>query len=227
VGLYLLMDALILAIPVAFSFDRKVGFVRRWPAALSAAGLVAVPYLAWDSLMSARGAWGFADRWAGTARLLWLPPGEFVFFLAVPFACLFIHEVVRGYVPEKAARATRVPWAVLATVFLAAALLSRGRLYTSTVLGAAALFFAAAVVAPGALALRSFWLSILVSYVPFLAANGLLTGLPVVTYSPEAILGFRVISIPVEDFLYSFTLLGFNLLAYRVLRGAESGAPSS
>jgi lycopene cyclase domain-containing protein len=222
-----MMDLLILALPVAISFDRKVGFVRRWPAALAAAGLVAVPYLAWDSLMSARGAWGFADRGAGPARLLWLPPGEFVFFLAVPFACLFVHEVVRAYIPEKAAPATRLPWIVLAAVFAAAALLSRGRLYTSTVLGAAALFFSVAVVAPRALALRSFWLSILVSYIPFFVANGLLTGLPVVTYSPGAILGFRVLSIPVEDFLYSFTLLGFNLLAYRIFRGAESGAPSS
>jgi lycopene cyclase domain-containing protein len=227
VGLYFWLDALIIAFPVAFSFDRKVGFVRRWPAALAAAGLVAVPYLAWDSLMSARGAWSFTDRWAGTGRLLWLPPGEFAFFLAVPFACIFIYEVVRAYVPEKYSRATRVPWAVLAAVFAGAALLSRGRLYTSTVLGAASLFFAITVFAPGALALRSFWLSILVSYIPFLAANGLLTGLPVVTYSPQAIVGFRVMSIPVEDFVYSFTLLGFNLLAYRVFRGAQSGAPSS
>lgn len=226
-GLYFWLDVIIIAFPLALSFDRKVGFVRRWPAALGAAVLVAVPYLAWDSLMSMQGAWGFADRYAGTLRLLWLPPGEFAFFLAVPFACLFVHEVVRAYVPERAASTTRLPWVVLAALLGAAAFLIRGRLYTSTVLAATALFFAvAAAFAPGALSRRSFWLSILVSYVPFLLANGLLTGLPVVTYGEKAFLGFRVVSIPVEDFLYSFSLLGFNLLAYRVFRGAEA-SPSS
>jgi lycopene cyclase domain-containing protein len=222
VGLYLWLDVLVVAFPVALSFDRKVRFIRRWPAALAAAAMVAVPYLAWDSMMSARAAWSFADQWAGTARLLWLPPGEFAFFLAVPFACLFVYEVVRAYVPEKTAAASRWPWAALAAVFASAAVAARGRLYTATVLAAAALFFAvAAAAAPGVLASRSFWLSILVSYIPFLVANGILTGLPVVTYSPGAILGLRVFSIPVEDFLYSFTLLGFNLLAYHAVRGAE------
>ncbi len=224
-GLYFWLDLIIVAFPLTLSFDRTVWFVRRWPAALASAALVAVPYLAWDSLMSMHGAWGFADRWAGTLRLLWLPPGEYAFFLSVPFACLFVHEVVRSYVPEKAARTTRLPWFIMAAAIGAAAFLVRGRLYTSTVLAATALFFvSAATVAPAALSRRSFWLSILVSYAPFLLANGLLTGLPVVTYSREAILGPRIISIPVEDFLYSFSLLGFNLLAYRIFRGEESSA---
>jgi lycopene cyclase domain-containing protein len=228
VGLYFWLDLLIIAFPVALSFDRKVRFVRRWPAALGAAGLVAVPYLAWDSLMSFQGAWGFSDRYAGTFRLFGLPPGEFVFFLAVPFACLFVHEVVRAYVPEKAARTTRLPWAAVAVICAAAAFLVRGRLYTSTVLAAVALFFAvAAALAPGSLSRRTFWLSILVSYVPFLVANGLLTALPVVTYGEGHFLGFRVVTIPVEDFLYSFSLLGFNLLAYRLFRGAESSSPTA
>jgi lycopene cyclase domain-containing protein len=108
-----------------------------------------------------------------------------------------------------------------------AAFFLRTRLYTATVLAAAALFFAiAAAFAPDALARRRFWISLLVSYVPFLLANGLLTALPVVTYGDQAILGFRVISIPIEDFLYSFSLLGFNLLAYRVFRGTGASAPA-
>lgn len=218
-GFYFWLDLVIIAFPLVLSFDRRVGFVRRWPAALASAALVGVPYLAWDSLMSRNGAWGFADRWAGTLRLLWLPPGEYAFFLAVPFACIFVHEVVRAYVPEKTARTTRLPWLITAAAIGAAAFLFRGRLYTSTVLAATALFLVcAATLAPSALSRRSFWLSILVSYAPFLLANGLLTGLPVVTYGKEAILGLRVISIPVEDFLYSFSLLGFNLLAYGMFR---------
>lgn len=222
-GLYFWLDLIIIAFPVALSFDRKVGFVRRWPAALGAAGLVALPYLAWDSLMASQGAWGFSDRYAGTLRLFGLPPGEFAFFVAVPFACLFVYEVVRAYVPEKSIRTTRIPWIVLAVICGAAAFLARGRLYTSTVLAAVALFFAvAAAFAPGTLSRRGFWLSILLSYVPFLSANGLLTALPVVTYGKGQFLGFRVVTIPVEDFLYSFSLLGFNLLVYHRVGGSDA-----
>lgn len=224
-GLYLWLDLLIIAFPLALSFDRKVRYVRRWPAALASAVLVGAPFLAWDSFMSARGAWGFTDRFAGTFRFLSLPLGEFAFFLAVPFSCLFIYEVVRAYVPEKILRIGRLPWIAAAAVCAGAAFLLRARLYTSTVLAAAALFFAiAAAFAPDALARRRFWISILVSYVPFLIANGVLTALPVVTYGDQAILGFRVSTIPIEDFLYSFSLLGFNLLAYRLFRGPDFSA---
>jgi lycopene cyclase domain-containing protein len=222
-GLYLWLDLLIAAFPIALSFDRKVRYVRRWPAALAAAVLIGVPFLAWDSFMSARGAWGFNDQFAGAFRFLSLPLGEFAFFLAVPFACLFINEVVKAYVPEKDLRIGRIPWVVAAAVCAAAGLVLRGRLYTSSVLAVAALFFAlAAAFAPSVLSRRRFWLSIVISYVPFLLANGLLTALPVVTYGSQAILGFRVITIPIEDFLYSFSLLGFNLLAYRLFRGPDT-----
>jgi lycopene cyclase domain-containing protein len=228
-SLYLWLDLLIAAFPIALSFDRKVRYVRRWPAALAAAALVGVPYLAWDSIMSARGAWGFTDQFAGAFRFLSLPLGEFAFFAAVPFACLFINEVVRAYVPEKNLRIGRLPWAAAAAVCAGAAFLLRARLYTATVLAAAALFFAvAAALAPDVLSRRRFWISILASYFPFLLANGLLTALPVVTYGSQAILGFRIITIPIEDFLYSFSLLGFNLLAYRLFRGPdERRAPGS
>jgi lycopene cyclase domain-containing protein len=107
-----------------------------------------------------------------------------------------------------------------------AGFLVRGRLYTATVLCAGGLFFLiAAVFSPRLLKSGVFWLSLAVSYAPFLAANGILTSLPVVTYAEWAILGPRVIRIPVEDFLYSFSLLGLNFLVYRVLRRPFSIAP--
>ncbi|HUX21358.1 MAG TPA: lycopene cyclase domain-containing protein, partial [Spirochaetia bacterium] len=55
-------------------------------------------------------------------------------------------------------------------------------------------------------------------FLPFGVVNGVLTSVPVVSYNPSGILGPRVFSIPIEDFLYSFSMLGLLILVYRLLR---------
>jgi lycopene cyclase domain-containing protein len=217
VNLYLLLDLLILAAPLALSFDRKVRFVRRWPAVLASALLIVLVYGIWDAWMSSRGDWAFNPRYAGPARWLWLPPGEWLFFLVVPFSCLFIYEVVRAYLPEKQWRLPAAWWLAPITALLALAVAYREQNYTSTVLLSCAAFLAyAAVLLPELLGSRHFWLGLLATYVPFLIFNGLLTALPVVLYSPRAIWGVRLYTIPLEDFLFSFSMLGFSVLSYRL-----------
>jgi lycopene cyclase domain-containing protein len=226
VSLYLALDFLVAAFPLALSFDRRVRYARRWPAAALSAVIVCVPFAAWDSLMSARGAWGFNPAYAGSVRVAFLPPAELLFFLVVPFACLFLYEVASEYWGGGAPRARRAPWFAAAAACAALAAAAWPRLYTSSVLAAAALFLLlAALAAPALLAGRAFWLGLLLSFAPFLLANGVLTALPVVTYAPWAILGPRAYTIPLEDFLYSFTLLGFCILVYRSLRDRLSIRP--
>ena len=62
-------------------------------------------------------------------------------------------------------------------------------------------------IAPATLRSGRFWLAMALTYVPFLAANGVLTGLPVVWYDDARILSIRAGSIPLEDFVYSFSML--------------------
>ena len=235
-NLYVAIDILILAFPLALSFDRRVRYFRSWPFVGLAAVLIGAPFEAWLSVMTVNGAWGFSPEYAGSLRILSLPLGELGFFLAVPFSCLFIYEVVAAYAPDREHRgdgSTRhrgvLPWAAAAVALAVAAFALRSRLYTSTVLAAAAVFLLLAVLLrPGLLASRRFWLTVALAYIPFLIFNGLLTALPVVTYGEKAILGPRLLTIPVEDFLYSFSLLGLTVLAYELVRGrsTRSYAPS-
>jgi len=219
-SLYVLLDLLVLAAPLALSFDRRVRFVRRWPAVLGAALFIVAVYGLWDAWMSWRGDWGFNPRFAGAARWLWLPPGEWLFFLVVPFSCLFLYEVVRAYLPERQWRHQPAWWLAPITALLVLSVLFREQNYTSTVLLSVAAFLAhAALLLPELLGSRHFWLAILLSYVPFLLVNGLLTALPVVLYSPRAIWGVRLHTIPLEDFVFSFSMLGISVLAYRLLLG--------
>lgn len=215
----MLLDLAIVVGPLALSFDRKVRYVRHWPAAFLSSLIVGVPYAVWDSAMAAKGAWGFSERFAGAFRIFFLPPGELLFFIVVPFSCVFIYEVITAHVPERSSGPGRIPWISAAALLAVGAILLRARLYTSSVMLSAALFLLLALIlSPNMLGSRVFWLAVAASYAPFLVANGALTSIPIVTYGEWAIVCPRIFSIPMEDFLYSFSLLGFTFLVYRSLR---------
>ena len=59
----------------------------------------------------------------------------------------------------------------------------------------------------------------LVIFIPFFFVNGALTGLffdkTVVWYNVEAILGFRIVTIPIEDLFYSHQLILTNLIFFK------------
>lgn len=56
-----------------------------------------------------------------------------------------------------------------------------------------------------------FYRAYLVSQIPFLVVNGVLTSLPVVIYNNNENLGTRIYAIPAEDFFYSLLMLLMNI----------------
>ena len=54
---------------------------------------------------------------------------------------------------------------------------------------------------------RRYWIFMAAMTVFFLIVNGILTALPIVMYSSQAILGLRAGSIPIEDFAYMYALV--------------------
>jgi lycopene cyclase domain-containing protein len=218
-NLYLWIDLAIVAVPLALSFDRKVRYARKWPAVLGATAVVAAVFIPWDILKTAAGVWGFNERYVGTFTVAGLPAGELLFFLVVPFSCIFIYEVVQTYFRERPVRVARWVWLLGAACLAALGVLSRQQAYTLTVLVAvAAVLVLAALWQPDLLGSFHFWLAIALTYIPFLIFNGILTSVPLVVYNDAEIWGVRVYTIPVEDFFYSFSLLALAILVYRPLR---------
>ena len=217
--LYLLLDLLVVAAPIALSFDRKVFFVQFWPSVLLSSLIVGIPFLAWDVLAAGAGIWGFDPAHAGRAVLLGLPLGELLFFLVVPFSCLFVYEVLAAYLPGARVHFPRWLSFALAAATLAAAVWALPRGYTAVVFAAFGLFFLiAGALRPRILLERTTWLYLAVCFIPFGVVNGVLTSVPVVLYNPADILGPRVFTIPMEDFFYSFAMLGFLVLVHGALR---------
>jgi lycopene cyclase domain-containing protein len=58
---------------------------------------------------------------------------------------------------------------------------------------------------------RAFWTGYAIMLFFQLIVNGVLTGLPVVRYDADAILGWRIVHAPVEDVLFGFALVLITL----------------
>jgi lycopene cyclase domain-containing protein len=247
---YLLIDAVSAALPLCFARSERFGFGRAWPRALAAVVLAGVPFAAWDIAFARAGVWDFNPRYVLGPAALGLPCEEWLFFLAIPFACLFLYRQFsrpRGSAPRASALgpaaapdpvppSPRRPGRVFVLAGSAAALalallasLHADRVYTSWVGWAGALAAAGLASARPRFA-RPFLAALALQYVPFLVVNGLLTALPVVRYRPGAILGPRILSIPFEDAVYAFVMFVASVSVFEILGrrppAPENGIPS-
>ena len=68
-----------------------------------------------------------------------------------------------------------------------------------------------AVLRTGLVRQRGFWASYAIVFCFQLLVNGVLTGLPVVSYDPHVIAGLRIAYAPAEDLLYGFSLVLLTL----------------
>lgn len=215
---YLLVNILVLAGPLALSFDRRVAFWRKWTRLALAIPAVSAIYILWDVVVTEHGHWSFNPAYAGSWRLLGLPLGEWLFFFVVPYACLFIYEVVKAYFPRKSSshiKRIRAIGTIAVILLLTGAFLFRTQAYTLLALLSAALWLALVLIVRPLLLgeIHVLWFFLL-SIVAFLVVNGILTGIPIVQYNPEAIWNIRIITIPLEDLFYNISMLGFYLLSY-------------
>lgn len=215
---YLLINILIILIPLLFSFEKKVRFYRKYPSVVASIIVVGTVYIIWDSIATARGDWAFNPDHVLAIRLFGLPVEEMLFFITVPYACLFMYEVVRSLLKD---RELRMPvWFVtlLPVPFLIIALMNSGQHYTQTVfLFTAAFFILCHWLYPQLIRSKVYWVYIMLTFVPFLFINGILTSVPIVTYDADAFSGIRIITIPIEDFFYSFSMLSFNVFIFRLV----------
>jgi lycopene cyclase domain-containing protein len=218
VNLYTWLNLAIIAFPVILSFDRRVAYWRSWFRSFAAILIVGGLFVAWDILVTEQGHWSFDPTLAGTTRFLGLPLGEIIFFISVPFACLFIFEVAQAYFKERCYPIPAWPFLVAAVGAILAAWILKERGYTLIVLVSFALtLLLIAGPARRLFSKRTTLLALLLSFVPFLIFNGIFTGIPIVRYDPAMILGPRVITIPLEDFVYNFSLIALSMMAYEVL----------
>ena len=203
--------------PFALSFDKKIAFYREWTHLILGLLITAVGFLIWDQYFTLHKIWGFNSEYLLNIFLGRLPIEEVLFFVVVPYNCVFIHQVLKGYFPAvKLTKLSSWFFILLGVSSLFFAVIYNENWYTmSTCLLAFAFVVYAWIFKPSWLG--SFTFTYLVCLIPFFIVNGILTGSftaePIVWYSENHIIGWRFITIPFEDLYYNFCML-FPIIAF-------------
>ncbi len=238
--LYLTVDLAVLAVPLAFSFDRKVRFVRFWPALFPAIAVMMALFIPWDIAFTERGIWGFNPAYLSGIWIAGIPLEEWLFFICIPYACLFTYESLKHYVPRPGGGNLAIPATVLLAVLCAclAATLSDRWYISLTCLLTGILTVGLALGAARWPHVREWnhrlWLAYVPLLVPFILSNGVLTGLrfwqyplvnrevaevsdQIVWYNNDHNLGLRIFSMPMDDLIYGFLMIALTVVAYEVI----------
>ena len=216
---YLLLNLFIIAVPAWYTPDKRTAYYRRLPALAFSIAVVSTCYLLWDILVTARGEWSFNSKYLTGLMILNIPLEEVLFFITVPYSCLFIYEVVLYATKSSSFRlpVTVVIASIIALLAASVAVYPQG--YTAKALASCGFFLTIALLLDRPLIKsKQYWIWLAICYVPFLMINTVLTALPVVEYNSKAIWGLRVGTIPLEDFFYNYAMLSYYLLVYRIGR---------
>jgi len=222
--LYVFINLGSISIPFLAGFDKRLKFQKQWKFLFPSMFLTMLVFIPWDMLKTDLQVWGFNPRYLLGFYIGNLPVEEWMFFVAIPYACLFTYHslnyLVKTDIFGKYADTITL---VLAFFLLITGLFNIGKLYTSLTFfstGAFLLFHRFFIRAPY---MGRFYLMYFVTLVPFFIVNGLLTGsfIPeeVVFYDNSQNLGIRLGTIPVEDMVYGLLSLLMNVTWYEYLKG--------
>ncbi|MEJ2052906.1 MAG: lycopene cyclase domain-containing protein [Calditrichaceae bacterium] len=222
---YFLLNIAIISGPLLLSFDKRVHFVKYWSALLPAIVAALIPFIAWDIMVTGRH-WQFNNDFVLPFRILNLPPGEWLFFITVPYACIFSWEVLAAYFSNRVLNIPKQILLLVSIIFIVSGilLLFTQKEYTALVLIVTGLVVALDISLKTNIFRQSrtyYFSSFLVGLM--LIFNGYLTARPVVIYNPQYQLNFRIFTIPIEDFFYGFALIFLVLIVYAKLKDFDNG----
>ncbi|MFA4909192.1 MAG: lycopene cyclase domain-containing protein [Candidatus Omnitrophota bacterium] len=92
---YMAVLLISLSLPLLLSFWPPLKFYRRLSAFTAAIGATLLVFGGWDVLAAARGHWSFRREAVRPFRFLGLPLEEILFFVVIPFCCLFTWETLK------------------------------------------------------------------------------------------------------------------------------------
>ncbi|KMQ71898.1 lycopene cyclase domain-containing protein [Chryseobacterium koreense] len=191
------------------SFDKRISFNRHFAAFFKAAILVAVPFIAWDIYFTSIGVWWFNTDYTLGIKIAGLPLEEILFFIFIPFSCIFTYFTIDKYYPMEILAAFNNILVFASVIILSVvALVNVDKIYTlvTAIVTIATLIYLHFIA-------RAEWITkasavFLLLMLGFFPVNGILTGSfiahPIVNYNPKEFLGIRMFTIPVEDAVYGY-----------------------
>ncbi len=192
------------------SFDRRLLFSHYFGIFIKAAVIVAVPFIIWDIIFTARGVWWFDTDYTLGLVIAGLPLEEWLFFIFIPFSCIFTYYCIDKFFELKWLEGFN-NLIVFVTVIVCSvmALLHYDKIYTfaTAIATIATLIYLHFIARAPWIGKASLVFTLLM--LGFFPVNGVLTGTglesPIVNYNPGDFLGIRMGTIPVEDAVYGYS----------------------
>lgn len=213
---YALLLLASVAIPFYRSFENRIAFYKKWPPLLLGILVMMIVYIPWDVIFTQKGVWGFNPDYYLGWRILGLPMEEWLFFIIITYCVIFTFEVLLYFFPRfYSPRVSFWISLLLGLALIAGGIYLSGRAYSMvTMLISGILLLIQVFMGYHRQWLSHFYLTYLVSLVPFLIVNGVLTAKPVVWYNDTENLGIRIFTIPIEDSIYLMGMMLITLMVY-------------
>lgn len=223
--LYLLVNIGCISIPFLFSFYPKLKFYKNWSALFAGTIVMMTFFIPWDMYFTSIGVWGFNQQYLSGIFLFNLPIEEWMFFICIPYACLFTYNCIKYFTKniELSSFFKNILW-LIAIVCLVVAFLNFDKKYTFTTHLLTGLYILYHLIIKKSTYLREFMLTFFILLFPFIISNGILTGVyfweypfiftdvneiteKIVWYNSAENLQIRIFTMPIEDLSYGLTML--------------------
>ena len=216
-SLYFFLNIASFIIPFLYSFENRMKYIKRWKAVFLSILISAVFFIVWDIIFTKMGVWSFNPRYHSGIEFFDLPIEEWLFFVCIPYASLFIHFAFHYFYPNVSLsdKTVKIIYWILMMVLLPVIFLHYDKLYTAINYTVLVLLLTYAFFKTSTI-LSTFFITFLIILIPFALVNGILTGSfidePVVSYNNSENLGIRLGTIPIEDVGYAFSMLLMSLI---------------
>lgn len=217
---YLVIDICAISVPFLASFHPLIKFYKSWWAAFVSMVVTGVLFIAWDMVFTQAGVWGFNPDYIMGVYFFNLPVEEVLFFLCIPYACMFSYHCLKVMWPEKRFPpkvATCISWGLIVGGGLVALIFYQHKYTCATFLLLAVFIW----YVKNKRWAGNFYFCYVLLLLPFTIINGILTGswiaAPIVWYNSHEIIGWRLLTIPVEDVFYGWVLIGSQVALYELM----------
>lgn len=221
-SLYLFLNIASFLIPFLYSFEKRMQYIKRWRVIFPSLIITALFFIIWDIIFTKIGVWSFNPRYHSGIDFFGLPIEEWLFFICIPYASIFIHFSFQYFLPNVALSDTTVKkiYSVLLLITIPVIVFNFNKWYTFIDLSLFVIVITIAVFKVKQI-LNTYFITFLIILIPFLLVNGILTGSfieePVVFYNDNENLGIRLGTIPLEDVAYAFTMLLMSLILMKII----------
>lgn len=214
---YLWVDILSVLVPFLFSFHPKIQFYKEWKRFIPVCLIVATFFIAWDILYTHLHVWSFNEKYVTGIYIGNLPIEELLFFICIPYACIFSYFVLKQFL-SNSLNISKYVVLLFSVLCMSVACFFPFKLYTAATFGLLGIALLFIYFKYKWFDFSKFFIIYIILLIPFFITNGILTGSfigrEIVSYDNNQNLGIRLLTIPFEDIFYGMLLILLNVVGY-------------